>query len=81
MCPLLGGLSSFGVSFIGGFTVTKSFVPSHHCSSLHAVVSHKAMVNSMIGNRTMVDGRAIKITSEWAIGKEFRGYAGIMDDK
>ena len=24
VCPLLGGLSSFGVSFIGGFTVQKS---------------------------------------------------------
>ena len=28
-CPLLGGLSSFGVSFIGGFTVSSFYIWCH----------------------------------------------------
>ena len=36
-CPLLGGLSSFGVSFIGGFTVKDTLGPAYNPSEVENV--------------------------------------------
>lgn len=42
------------------------------------VIAHKKLVRGIMDNRTVAD---YKIISEYEIGKFFRGYAAIMDDR
>ena len=64
MCPLLGGSSSFGVSFVGGFTVSPDN-SRHACSpweiemaagsdeSISAAISHATQHQQLIAEQAI----------------------------
>ena len=55
---------------IGTLILSSCYIP--------LVESHKSLVRSFMTSR---NDSYLKIKHEWDINKQFRGYAGVMDDR